>query len=194
VATPRIFHGGRRLALRRCPIGSRARRRSSDDDASAGARARVARSTRHLLLRGPGSLAARGWERLEHNLRADDATGELGAARGIEEQLRRQLVSATLADAHDAKMVLRHHVAVADMPETDRLSDTICAWWAEIEVLIVASATDVAPRPRTRRSCRVRRSVGRRPPRSARRRMSGTGARSSLRRAPTPAREWRPRR
>ena len=31
---------------------------------------------------------------------------------------------------------------VADMPEADRLWNTICAWWTEIEVLIITGATN----------------------------------------------------
>ena len=38
-------------------------------------------------------------------------------------------------------MLLSHYVQVADMPETDRRWNTICAWWAEIEVLIVTGVT-----------------------------------------------------
>jgi len=39
-------------------------------------------------------------------------------------------------------MLLGHYVMVADMPETDRLWNTICAWWTEIEVLIVTGVTN----------------------------------------------------
>lgn len=38
-------------------------------------------------------------------------------------------------------MRLGYYVLVADMPETDRLYDTIIAWWEAIEVLIVTGAT-----------------------------------------------------
>jgi len=60
----------------------------------------------------------------------------------IKEHLRRLLKTTTLADAHEAKMLLGHYVMVADMPETDRLWNTICAWWTEIEVLIVTGVTN----------------------------------------------------
>jgi len=97
---------------------------------------------RKLLLRGADTLSERGWDRLEQVLRTDDPTDELGAAWGIKEQLRRLLKTTTLADAHEAKMLLGHYVMVADMPEADRLWNTICAWWAEIEVLIVTGVTN----------------------------------------------------
>jgi transposase len=99
-------------------------------------------ANRKLLLRGADTLSERGWGRLEQVLRTDDPTDELGAAWGIKEQLRRLLKTTTLADAHEAKMLLGHYVMVADMPETDRLWNTICAWWTEIEVLIVTGVTN----------------------------------------------------
>ena len=97
---------------------------------------------RQLLLRGADTLSARGWSRLEKVLRTDDPTDELGAAWGVKEQLRRLLKTATLADAHEAKMLLGYYVLVADMPETDRLWNTICDWWAQIEVLLVTGVTN----------------------------------------------------
>jgi len=75
-------------------------------------------------------------------LRTNDPTDELGAAWGVKEQLRRLLKTATLADAHEAKMLLGYYVLVADMPETDRLWNTICAWWTEIEVLLVTGVSN----------------------------------------------------
>ena len=39
-------------------------------------------------------------------------------------------------------MLLGRYVMVANMPETDRLWTTICAWWSEIEVLIVTGVTN----------------------------------------------------
>jgi len=98
-------------------------------------------ANRNLLLRGADTLSEHGWDRLEQVLRTDDPTDELGAAWGIKEQLRR-LIKTTLADAHEAKMLLGHYVQVADMPETDRLWNTICDWWPEIEVLIVTGVTN----------------------------------------------------
>ena len=79
---------------------------------------------------------------MERVFRTDDPTDELGAAWGIKEQLRRLLNTSSLADAHEAKMLLGHYVQVADMPETDRLWNTICQWWTEIEVLIVTGVTN----------------------------------------------------
>jgi len=99
-------------------------------------------ANRRLLLRGADTLSPAGWARLEKVLRTDDPTDELGAAWGIKEQLRRLLKTSSLADAHEAKMLLGHYVMVANMPETDRLWNTICQWWTEIEVLIVTGVTN----------------------------------------------------
>ena len=99
-------------------------------------------ANRRLLLRGADTLSPGGWARLEKVFRADDPTDELGAAWGIKEQLRRLLKTTCLVDAHEAKMLLGHYVQVAHMPETDKLWNTICQWWAEIEVLIVTGVTN----------------------------------------------------
>jgi len=99
-------------------------------------------ANRRLLLRGADTLSPGGWARLEKVFRHDDPTDELGAAWGIKEQLRRLLKTSSLADAHEAKMLLGHYIQVADMPETDRLWNTICEWWPEIEVLIVTGVTN----------------------------------------------------
>jgi len=105
-----------------------------------------------LLLRGADTSSPGGWARLEKVFRIDDPTDELGAAWGIKEQLRRLIKTSSLADAHEAKMLLGHFVMVANMPETDRLWNTVCEWWTEIEVLIVTGVTNAGPRPRTPRS------------------------------------------
>jgi transposase len=99
-------------------------------------------ANRRLLPRGADTLSPGGWARLEKVFRHDDPTDELGAAWGIKEQLRRLLKTSSLADAHEAKMLLGHYIQVADMPETDRLWNTICVWWPEIEVLIVTGVTN----------------------------------------------------
>jgi len=99
-------------------------------------------ANRRLLLRGADTLSPGGWARLEKVFRTDDPTDELGAAWGIKEQVRRLLNTTSLADAHEAKMLLGHYVMVANMPETDRLWNTICQWWTEIEVLIVTGVTN----------------------------------------------------
>lgn len=99
-------------------------------------------ANRRLLLRGANTLSPGGWARLEKVFRTDDPTDELGAAWGIKEQVRRLLNTTSLADAHEAKMLLGHYVQVANMPETDRLWNTICEWWTEIEVLIVTGVTN----------------------------------------------------
>jgi len=99
-------------------------------------------ANRRLLLRGADTLSPGGWARLEKVFRTDDPTDELGAAWGIKEQVRRLLNTTSLADTHEAKMLLGHYVMVANMPETDRLWNTICQWWTEIEVLIVTGVTN----------------------------------------------------
>ncbi len=99
-------------------------------------------ANRRLLLRGANTLSQRGWRRLEHVLRTDDPTDELGAAWGIKEQVRRLLATTTIADAWQERMRLGYYVQVADMPETTRLYETIVAWWDAIEVLIVTGATN----------------------------------------------------
>lgn len=99
-------------------------------------------ANRRLLLRGADTLSAAGWARLERVLRTDDPTDELGAAWGIKEQVRRLLGTGSLADAHTEKMRLGAYVMAADMAETDKLYDTICAWWPAIEVLIVTGVTN----------------------------------------------------
>ena len=99
-------------------------------------------ANRHLLLRGADTLSAAGWARLERVLATDDPTDELGAAWGIKEQLRRLLATGTLTEAHTEKMRLGTYVQTANMPETDKLYDTICTWWPAIEVLIVTGVTN----------------------------------------------------
>ena len=99
-------------------------------------------ASRRLLLRGADTLSRAGWARLERVLRTDDPTDELGAAWGIKEQVRRLLRTGSLADAHEEKMRLGAYVMAANMPETDKLYDTICAWWPQIEVLIVTGVTN----------------------------------------------------
>ena len=39
-------------------------------------------------------------------------------------------------------MRLGAYVMAANMPETDKLYDTICTWWPAIEVLIVTGETN----------------------------------------------------
>ncbi len=102
----------------------------------------VSWANRRLLLRGADTLSARGWDRLAKVFRTDDPTDELGAAWGINEQLRQLLRTTTIEAAWDERMRLGHYVMVANMPETDRLYETIVTWWTEIEVLIVTGATN----------------------------------------------------
>jgi transposase len=97
---------------------------------------------RRLLLRAGDTLSPRALARLKATLRTDDPTDEIGAAWGIKEQLRRLLTSASLAEADQQRMLLGSYVLTADMPETDRLWDTINAWWPAIEVLLVTGVTN----------------------------------------------------
>jgi len=39
-------------------------------------------------------------------------------------------------------MLFGHYVQVANMPETDRLWNTICDWWDEIETLLITGVTN----------------------------------------------------
>ena len=78
--------------------------------------------------------------RLQRLFHHQDLTDELGAAWGVKEHVRMLLRTGSTADAHDAKMRLGMAVLTADMPETTRLSETVCTWWEQIEVLIVTGA------------------------------------------------------
>jgi transposase len=97
---------------------------------------------RRLLLRAGDTLRPRALARLKATLRSDDPTDEIGAARGIKEQLRRLLASGSLAEAHEHKMLLGAYVLAADMPESNRLWNTIDTWWEAIEVLLVTGVTN----------------------------------------------------
>ncbi len=97
---------------------------------------------RMLLLRGYDTLSARARARLDRVFTDDDPTDELSAAWGVKEQLRRLLKAATLEQARTEKMTLGRYVLAADMDETTRLWNTICAWWPAIEVLITTRVTN----------------------------------------------------
>lgn len=99
-------------------------------------------ANRKLLLRAGDTLTEAALARLRRTFHHDDPTDELGAAWGVKEHVRMLLATGSLADAHEAKMRLGVAVLAADMPETTRLFDTICAWWEQIEVLIVTGATN----------------------------------------------------
>jgi transposase len=75
-------------------------------------------------------------------LRTDDPADEIGAAWGIKERLRRVLACTDVDEARIEKMRLGHYVLVAKMPEADKLFDTICAGWTQIEVLITTRVTN----------------------------------------------------
>lgn len=47
----------------------------------------------------------------------------------------------SLEDAAADKKVLEELVKAAARPETNRLYRTVCRWWKEIDVLIIAGAT-----------------------------------------------------
>ncbi|MDQ3899485.1 MAG: transposase [Actinomycetota bacterium] len=54
----------------------------------------------------------------------------------------RLLASGSLAEAHEQKMLLGTYVLAADMPESNRLWNTIDTWWDAIEVLLVTGVTN----------------------------------------------------
>jgi transposase len=99
-------------------------------------------TNRRLLLRAGNTLSLGGLARLRATLRSDDPTGEIGAAWGVKEQLRRLLASQSLAEAHEQRMLLGTYVLAADMPETDRLWATVATWWPAIEVLLATGVTN----------------------------------------------------
>jgi transposase len=107
-----------------------------------GRKADPAWAHRLLLLRGYNTLSARGKDKLEQVLRADDPTMEIGAAWGIKEQLRRVLMATDLPTARERKEVFDRYVAAAKLPEADRLKRTIDAWWTEIETFIATRVTN----------------------------------------------------
>ena len=82
-------------------------------------------TNRRLLLRAGDTLSPRALARLKATLRADDPTDEIGAAWGVNEQLRRLPTSGSLAEAQENRMRLGAFVLAADMPETDQLWATI---------------------------------------------------------------------
>ena len=97
---------------------------------------------RMLLLRGYNTLSARGRDRLEVVLAADDPTGELGAAWCVKEALRLILACPTIEAARAAKARFDAWVAIAATDETDRFAATITAWWPAIEVNIATGVTN----------------------------------------------------
>ena len=97
---------------------------------------------RMLLLRGYNTLSGRGKTRLQAVFDLDDPTDELSAAWGVKEQLRRLLHSRSVDEARREKMTLGRYVLAADMDETTRLWNTICAWRPAIEVLIATGVTN----------------------------------------------------
>ena len=111
---------------------------------------------RRLLLRAGDTLSAKARARLRATLAADDPTNEIGAAWGVKERLRQLLQADTLEHAEQRRAVLVDAVALAAMPETDRLLATVQAWWPAIEVLVVTGVTKAEPRPRTPASSRSR--------------------------------------
>src|SRR4051794_3953482 len=91
----------------------------------------------------PGdTLSARALTRLRATRPTDDPTDEIGAAWGIKAQLRRLLAGASLAEAHEQRMLLGTYELAADMPEANRLWRTVSDWWPAIEVLLVTGVTN----------------------------------------------------
>lgn len=97
---------------------------------------------RQLLLRGYDSLSQSAKARLMDIFATDDPTGELGAAWGIKEQLRRLLAAPNAEQALIEKMTLGCYVVAADMAETWKLYHTIETWWPQIEVLLSTGLTN----------------------------------------------------
>jgi transposase len=97
---------------------------------------------RLLLLRGYDTLSERGRGRLDQVLGGDDPTGEIGAAWGVKEQLRRLLACTTLEAARLERERFDQHVTWAATRETTRLKKTIDGWWPEIETFIETRATN----------------------------------------------------
>jgi transposase len=97
---------------------------------------------RRLLLRAGNTLSPAARTRLKATLAADDPTNEIGAAWGVKERLRQLLQADTLEQAEQRRTVLVDAVALAAMPETDRLLTTVQAWWPAIEVLVVTGVTN----------------------------------------------------
>lgn len=97
---------------------------------------------RMLLLRGYDTLSTRARARLQQVFADDDPTDELSAAWAVKEQLRRLLHTDTVEQARTEKMALGRYVLTADMAETTRLWNTICAWWPAIEVLIATGVSN----------------------------------------------------
>jgi len=118
------------------------RRVSWDRHDRRGRKADPAWAHRLLLLRGYNTLSSRAKAKLNHILRTDDPTDEIGAAWGIKEQLRLTLMAPTIAVARERKKTFDHYVAIARIPEATRLKKTIDAWWTEIETFIDTRVTN----------------------------------------------------
>ena len=97
---------------------------------------------RGLLLRGYDTLSDAGRARLDHILRNDDPTDEIGAAWGVKEQLRRILACTNLETAAVEKRTFDEYVGWAAMAETTRLKGTIDRWWPHIETFILTRITN----------------------------------------------------
>lgn len=69
--------------------------------------------------------------RLNATFTHDDPTHEPSAAWGVKEHLRLLLKADTIDPAQEAKMRLGCAVVAADMPETNRLWDTLSTWWTD---------------------------------------------------------------
>jgi len=117
-------------------------RLSQPNDGRRGRSADPSWANRRLLLRGADTLSPGRWTRLTTTFATDDPTGQLAAAWGVKEQLRRLLACTSFTDAAQEKMRLGHYVQVADMAETDQLWNTLYRWWPAIEVLLITGVTN----------------------------------------------------
>jgi transposase len=97
---------------------------------------------RLLLLRAGDRLSQRALNRLFGVFAHDDPTDELGAAWGVKEHLRMLLATTDLDRADTARGLLGVAVVAANMDETWKLSNTINAWWPEIETFIETRVTN----------------------------------------------------
>ena len=97
---------------------------------------------RRLLLRAGDTLTPAALTRLKATLAADDPTNEIGAGWAVKELLRQLLQACSLEQADQRRAALEEAVALAAMPETDRLLATVRVWWPAIEVLIVTGVTN----------------------------------------------------
>lgn len=96
---------------------------------------------RMLLLRAGDRLTDSGLHRLEQVL-DDEAFEEIAAAWAVKEHLRQILNAESISAAQSARIDFELAVAVAGLPEAERLSATVVRWWPEIKVFIRTRVTN----------------------------------------------------